>query len=136
MNPEAEKLKRRTKVFALDVLKFRRTLPQADDARDVGRQLVRAGTGVGSNYRAACRSRSKLEFAARIGVVLEEADESLFWLEVIIEGGMSRSTDAYRLLREADELTRIFSASRQTALATLDRNRRDPELNLQSPNQS
>ena len=74
-NPKADALKGRTKRFALDVLSFRRTLPATDEAADIGRQLSRAATGVGANYRAACRSRSDAEFAARIGVVLEEADE-------------------------------------------------------------
>ena len=117
MNPQAEQLKARTKKFALDVLKFRRTLPNSDDARDIGRQLMRAATAVGSNYRSSCRSRSDAEFAARIGVVLEEADESLFWLEVITEDGLSRSPMALQLLDEAGQLTAIFAASTITARA-------------------
>jgi four helix bundle protein len=88
-NLKAEDLKARTKRFALDVLSFRRTLPNTDAASDVGRQLSRAATGVGANYRAACRARSDAEFAARIGVVLEEADESAFWLEILTEDGIS-----------------------------------------------
>ena len=85
-NPKADELKARTKRFALAVLSFTRTLPPTDQASDVGRQLSRAATGVAANYRAACRSRSDAEFAARIGVVLEEADEAAFWFEVVIEG--------------------------------------------------
>lgn len=117
MNPQAEQLKARTKKFALDVLKFRRTLPNSDDARDIGRQLMRAATAVGSNYRSTCRSRSDAEFAARIAVVLEEADESLFWLEVITEDGLSRTPLALRLLDEAGQLTAIFAASTISARA-------------------
>jgi four helix bundle protein len=117
MNPKADQLKARTKTFALDVLKFRRTLPNSDDARDIGRQLMRAATAVGSNYRSSCRSRSDAEFAARIGVVLEEADESLFWLEVVTEDGLSRTPLALRLLDEAGQLTAIFAASTITARA-------------------
>jgi four helix bundle protein len=83
-NPKADQLKARTKRFALDILSFRRTLPANDDAADIGRQLTRAATAVAANYRSACRSRSNAEFAARIGVVLEEADESAFWLETSI----------------------------------------------------
>lgn len=117
MNRKAEELKTRTKRFALDVLAFRRTLPDTDDARDIGRQLSRAATGVASNYRSSCRARSRAEFAARIAVALEEADEALFWLEVITEDGLSRTTEAYRLLDEANQLTAIFAASTITARA-------------------
>jgi four helix bundle protein len=111
MNPKAEELKRRTKRFALDALRFRRTLPSTDDARDVGRQLARAATAVAANYRSACRSRSDPEFAARIGVALEEADESSFWLEIITEDGLSKSQLALQLLDEANQLTAILAAS-------------------------
>src|SRR5262245_15989751 len=104
INPKADALKARTKRFALDVLKFRRTLPKSDDASDMGRQLSRAATAVGANYRSACRSRSDAEFAARIGVVLDEADESMFWLEILIEDGLSTGPAAHRLLDEADQL--------------------------------
>jgi len=121
MNPEAEALKRRTKRFALDVLAFVRTLPHTDEARDIGGQLRRAGTAVASNYRATCRSRSQMEFVAKIGVALEEADESALWLEIIIEDGMSRVPMALRLLDEANQLSAIFAASRITASQSLGR---------------
>jgi four helix bundle protein len=114
-NPKADQLKARTKRFALDILAFRRTLPCSDEAADIGRQLSRAATGVGANYRAACRSRSDAEFAARVGVVLEEADESAFWLEVLTEGGISNEQLALQLLDEANQLTAIFAASTITA---------------------
>jgi four helix bundle protein len=83
MNEQAEELKDRTRKFAIDVLLFARGIPDTDEGRIIGRQLIRAGTGVGANYRAVCRSRSRAEFIAKIGVALEEADESAFWLEVI-----------------------------------------------------
>jgi four helix bundle protein len=114
-NPKADELKARTKRFALDVLSFRRTLPAHDDAADIGRQLSRAATGVAANYRAACRSRSDDEFAARIGVVLEEADESAFWLQIVTEGDLAKEPRAMRLLDEANQLTAIFAASSITA---------------------
>ena len=114
-NPKADELKARIKRFALDVLSFRRTLPSTDEAADIGRQLSRAATGVGANYRAACRSRSDAEFAARIGVVLEEGDESAFWLEVLTEGGLAKEGRAVDLLDEANQLTAIFAASSITA---------------------
>lgn len=114
-NPKADELKTRTKRFALEILSFRRTLPATDDAMDMGRQLSRAATGVAANYRAACRSRSDVEFAARIGVVLEEADESAFWMEVLTEGGFAKGQQAVALLDEANKLTKIFAASSITA---------------------
>ena len=114
-NPKADVLKARTKRFALDVLSFRRTLPVTDEAADIGRQLSRSATGVAANYRAACRSRSDAEFAARVGVVLEEADESAFWMEVLTEGGISNEPRVIVLLDEANQLTAIFAASSITA---------------------
>jgi four helix bundle protein len=114
-NLKADELKARTKRFALDVLSFRRTLPSGDDAADIGRQLSRAATGVAANYRTACRSRSDPEFAARIGIVLEEADESAFWMEIVTEGGLSKQPQAVHLLDEANQLTAIFAASSITA---------------------
>jgi four helix bundle protein len=120
-NPKAEELKARTKRFALDALSFRRTLPATDEATDIGRQLSRSATGVAANYRAACRSRSDAEFAARIGVVLEEADESAFWLEILTEGGISTRQQAGDLLDEANQLTAIFAASSITSRQRLER---------------
>jgi four helix bundle protein len=124
MNPQAEELKKRSKKFALDVLAFVRTLPRTDEARSIGGQLIRAATGAASNYRAACRSRSDPEFIARIGVALEEADESALWLEIITEGSISRAKEAFRLLDEADQLSAIFAQSRITAIENVERNKR------------
>ena len=121
MNEKTEALKARTKKFALDVLALARSLPATDEARSVGRQLIRAGTGVGANYRAVCRSRSDPEFVARIGVALEEADESAFWLEIITETGMVAGSQPASLLDEANQLTAIFAASSITASGGLKR---------------
>jgi four helix bundle protein len=121
MNEQAEALKKRTKRFTLDVLAFVRTLPMTDEAREIGRQLIRSGTGVGANYRSTCRSRSQAEFVARIGVALEEADESAFWLEVITEGEIAKCKRAFELLDEADQLSAILAASSITANETLQR---------------
>src|SRR5919106_6480481 len=85
---DAEELKKRTKLFALRILKLADALPPTIEGRAIKGQLVRAGTSVGANYRAACRGRSRAEFIAKIGVVEEEADESAFWLELIIEGDL------------------------------------------------
>jgi four helix bundle protein len=126
MNPEAEKLKRRTKRFALDVLAFVRTVPSSDDARHITTQLIRAATGVASNYRATCRSRSRAEFVARIGVAIEEADESGFWMELIVEAKMSTSPRGLELLDEADQLSAILAQSSLTASRNLKGSRGTP----------
>src|SRR5882724_11234940 len=110
MNPED--LKRRTKQFALRILKLVAALPNTVQGRAIGGQLVRAGTAVGANYRAACRGRSKAEFIAKLGTVEEEADESAFWLELIIEGGLLKQRVVESLLAEANELTKIMARSR------------------------
>ena len=121
MNEHAEALKQRTKQFALDVLALTRTLPETDEARTIARQLIRSGTGVGANYRATCRARSRAEFVARVGVALEEADESGFWLEVLTEGRISISNRALELLEEANQLSAILAASSITASESLRR---------------
>jgi four helix bundle protein len=115
----ADDLKKRTKRFALDALAFARTLPSTDEAKAVSRQLIRAATGVGSNYRATCRARSRAEFVARIGVALEEADESAFWLEIIVDGKLSAARRAIELLDEANELSAILAQSSITASQAL-----------------
>ena len=112
---DAEELKQRTKRFALRVLKLVEALPNNVQGRAVAGQLVRAGTSVGSNYRAACRGRSRAEFIAKLGTVEEEADESAFWLELIIEGGLLKPKMVEPLLHEANELTRIMARSRTPA---------------------
>ena len=114
----ADDLKRRTKRFALRILKLVAALPDTVQGRTVSGQLVRAGTSVGSNYRAACRGRSRAEFIAKVGVVLEEADESAFWLELIIEGELLRAKLVQSLLDEANELV-IMASSRITASSHL-----------------
>lgn len=114
-------LKERTRKFAFDVLVFIRKEPRDDDWRSLRQQLIRSATSVGANYRAACRSRSRAEFIARIGVALEEADESAFWLELLVDLGATRSAGAQNLLREANELCAILAASSITAKANMER---------------
>ncbi|HJT66217.1 MAG TPA: four helix bundle protein [Pyrinomonadaceae bacterium] len=94
-------------------------LPNNIQGRAVGGQLVRSGTSVASNYRAACRGRSKAEFIAKLGIVEEEADESAFWLELIIEGSLLKAKLVQPLLDEANEITRIVASSRVTAKTKL-----------------
>lgn len=108
-------LKTRTKQFGLRVMNLVAVLPKTAAGRSIGSQLVRSGTSVGANYRAACRSRSKAEFIAKIGVVVEEADESAFWLELIMDGGILKPELVSPLHEEAEELTAIFAASCRTA---------------------
>jgi len=120
---DAEDLKKRTKLFALRILKLATALPMTIEGRTIRGQLVRAGTSVGANYRAACRGRSKVEFIAKIGVVEEEADESAFWLELIIEGAFLKRERVKPLLDEANELARIMASSRISASGKVRANR-------------
>ncbi len=119
MNPQAEALKARTKKYALDVLEFVDTLPKLGPAVRVGLQLSAAATSVAANYRAACRARSKAEFAAKIGIVLEEGDESLLWMEITKERGWGSNRLNELLLREGNELVAIFAQSSITARQSL-----------------
>ena len=115
MSMTPKDLKDRTKRFALNVILLVRELPPTLDAKRLGGQLLDAGTSVAANYRAACRARSRAEFIAKLGVVLEEADESLFWLELVVDAKLVPLHRADRLLIEADQLTAIFTASVRTA---------------------
>jgi four helix bundle protein len=114
-----EDLKKRTKQFALRVLRLVAALPKTLAGKAIGGQLVRSGTSVGANYRAACRARSKAEFIAKIGTVEEEADESAFWMELIIEGELLEPQLVQSLLDEANELAKIMSSSRKSASESL-----------------
>lgn len=108
-------LKDRTKQFALRVIRLYRALPRNEEARVIGKQLLRSGTSIGANYRAACRGRSKAEFVAELGIVLEEADETVFWLELLQESDIMNVQSLAPLVQEARELTAIFVASVCTA---------------------
>jgi len=92
-----------------------RSLPKSPEAQILGRQLLRSGTSVGANYRAAGRARSKAEFISKIGIVVEEADEAVFWMECLIESGLAKEALLGDLLAEANELVAIFAASQRTA---------------------
>lgn len=111
----AAELKERTKQFALRVITLVEALPNTKSGNAIAKQLVRSGTSVGANYRASCRARSKAEFIAKLGIVEEEADESCFWLERIVEGGWLPTTKVSALLKESGELTAIMAASRISA---------------------
>jgi len=108
-------LKERTKRFAIDVVHFFRGLPSRAPIDVIGRQLLRSGTSVAANYRAARRARSKREFLAKMGIVEEEADESSFWLELLEDSGLTISDEVRRLRGEADQLVAIVVSSIRTA---------------------
>ena len=105
----------RTKAFALRIMKLVDALPKTTAARAIGSQLIRSGTSVSANYRAACRGRSKAEFIGKLGIVEEEADESAHWLELIIEGRLLKEDRVRDLHKEACEITAMMSASKKTA---------------------
>jgi four helix bundle protein len=109
-------LKERTKQFALRVMKLVDALPRTIQGRAIANQIIRSATSVAANYRAACRARSRAEFIAKIGVVEEEADETCFWLELIIDSDLLTGARIRPLLVEAGELVAIMAASRKSAL--------------------
>ena len=115
MSDLAGELRARTKQFAIRVVKMFQALPPREEARLIGRQVLRAATSVAANYRAVCRARSKAEFVAKMGIVVEEADETVFWLELLVDAGIVGPERMKELLQEANELLCIFAASRRTA---------------------
>ncbi|HET7694392.1 MAG TPA: four helix bundle protein [Vicinamibacterales bacterium] len=117
-----QQLRERAKKFAVAIVRLCRSLPSDWVVREVGKQLVRAGTAVAANYRACQRGRSDKEFCAKIGVVVEEADETELWLELLQEADPQLATaETSALIGEARELVAIFSASHRTAKANLER---------------
>ena len=111
----SEQLKQRTKAFAVRVARLVDALPRSLAAQVIGRQLLRSATSVGANYRAACRSQSRPEFAAKLSIVVEEADESLYWLELVQETELVKAQLLTEIIKEANELVAIMLASRKTA---------------------
>ena len=114
-------LKERTKKFALRVIRFCSSLPAKLEFQIIHRQLIRAATSVASNYRAACRGKSRADFINKLGIVEEEADESAFWLELLSELGLQANRELKDLLDEANQLTKIMVTSKKTARAGADR---------------
>src|SRR5688572_14116997 len=113
MNPE--QLRARTKQFTLRVMNVVAALPDNAQGRVIAHQLMKSGSSVGANYRAVCRSRTRKDFINKLGVVIEEADESAYWLEVIGEGNVLDPRAIGPLLQEANELVAIFTAARKSA---------------------
>jgi four helix bundle protein len=112
---DANDLKKRTKQFALRILRLAAALPDTYEGRAIRYQIVKSGTSVGANYRATCLSRSRAEFIAKVGTVQEESDETAFWLELIIEGALLKHSEVRPLLQEAEEITKIMAKSRISA---------------------
>ncbi len=115
MVSKPEELRRRTKAFAVRVVKMYRRLPHTNDGQVLGKQLLRCGTAIAANYRAACRARSRAEWLAKIGIVVEEADETVFWLEMLIDCEIVKPALVTGILDEARALSAIFTASQYTA---------------------
>jgi len=111
----ADALKERKKQFAIRIVAVSRSLPRSREADVIAKQLLRSGTAVAANYRAVCRARSKAEFISKISIVVEEADETVFWLELLGDTGVAPSAKLALLLKEANELVAICAASLRTA---------------------
>ena len=115
MTSSPEAMKGRTKSFALGVIRLIQGLPEDRVSGRLGDQLLRAATSVGANYRAACRARSRAEFRSRLGIVEEEADESMYWMELLLEAGFVPHERCDKLIREANEIVSIVVASIKTS---------------------
>lgn len=112
----SDELKKRTQKFALNVINLVESFPKSKTGDVIGRQLLKSATSVGANYRSACRAKSKADFISKISIVEEEADESLYWLELIVESKLIDKSKLKELIQEAGELTAIFTSSKLTAL--------------------
>lgn len=110
----AEEFKARTKKFAVDVIVYCKSLPKSDEAFIIKKQLIRSSTSVAANYRAVCRARSDAEFFSKLSIVVEEADESVFWIEIIKDAEISNSKETTSILNEATEILKIVAKSRKT----------------------
>jgi len=123
---QPEQLRARTKEFAIRIVRLFKSLPKTDEARIIGKQVMRSGTSVAANYRAVCRARSQADFVSKVGVVVEEADETVFWLELLVDTGIVQKVLMENILVEANELLAIFAAS----LWTVRQRRKSQSLNV------
>jgi len=108
-------LRQRTKAFAIRIIKLTESMPKSQAGYVIGRQVLRSGTSVAANYRAVCRARSKADFISKLGIVVEEIDETQFWLELIVDAGLLPSSRMEAILDEANQLTSIFVSARKTS---------------------
>jgi len=112
---DKNELQKRTKKYALRIIKLVQALPKTIEAKTIASQLIRSGTSVGANYRAVCRARSRAEFISKLGIVIEEADESAFWIEILVESNILKEDLVKNLLKETNELIAIMVASKNSA---------------------
>jgi len=124
----SNELKQRTKIFGKRVIKLTEALPKNMTTSVIGRQLLRSATSVGANYRAVCRARSRADFIAKLGIVEEECDESLYWLEILVETNQIKPVLVSELLKEGEEILAIVVASVKTA-----RMRNNPKSAVANP---
>jgi len=108
-----EEFKKRTKTFTLRNIKVFQSLPKTDEAKIIGKQLLRSASSVGANYRAVCRARSQAEFFAKLSITIEEVDESLFWLEILVESQIVTENKLADLMKEAEEIIKVLSKARK-----------------------
>jgi len=113
-----EQMKSRTKAYANRVVRLCQALPHDWVARTLGTQLLRSGTSVGANYRGVCRAKSNADFVNKLRIVEEECDESLFWMELLVDNGLIKPARLRALMKEADEILAIVVASAKTARAS------------------
>ena len=118
---DAEELRQRTKKFGLNIIKLVESLPSTQTGKVIGNQLLRSALSVGANYRAACRGRSKADFISKVGITIEETDESQYWLEMLGDAGLVPQDKLKPLATEAGELVAILTASSKTARENLNR---------------
>ncbi|MFD1185827.1 four helix bundle protein [Pontibacter rugosus] len=108
-----EQFRQRTKKLALDVIRFSQSLPRTEEVIIMKRQLLRSATSVGANYRAACRARSSAEFYSKVSIVIEEADETMFWLELLEESGSTSKSATAPLVKETTEILSVLAKARK-----------------------
>jgi four helix bundle protein len=126
----AEEMKKRTRGFALRVLKLVESLPNTQTADVLGKQLLRCGTSAGANYRAACRAKSKPDFIAKLSIVEEEADEAIYWIELLIEANLIKPNLVENLLDEANQILSIVVSAIKTTKELIKQN---PKSEVRSP---
>lgn len=117
----AEQFRNRTKRFVIDVIEIYRKLPRTVEAQIIGKQLLRSASSVVANYRAACRARSQAEFYSKICIVIEEADESLFWMEILVESNIVDKPTIMNLMIEGKEILKVVSSARKTISFKIDK---------------
>src|SRR6266542_4290785 len=131
MSPE--EFKNRTKAYGLRIVRLFEALPRREVSQLLGRQLLRAGTSVGANYRAACRAKSRADFVSKMGTVEEECDETLYWIDLLVESGQIRQSRVAGLIKEGDELLALVVASINTARSRSQSASPDPQPAMSPP---